>query len=174
MQILGGLVNKYDLMLGTGFSGDIKGVNFRGEFSYYYDTQMTPELKNTYVASLGVDYFFKNSIMLSVEGLYNRLPKNYATNLRTLYTTPVSPKYLSITEWTLCAQISYPFTPIVTGSFATISFINLPAFYLGPSIDYSVKNNLSLSVTLQSFIGNKKEMNPYSLLMGYVRLKWNF
>ena len=174
MQMLGGLVNKYDLMLGAGFSGDIKGVNLRGEFSYYYSTFITPELKNTYVASLGIDYIFKNSIMLSVEGLYNRLPKDYITNLRTLYTVPMSPKYLSITEWTVCAQISYPFTPIVTGRFAAMSFINLPAFYLGPSIDYSALNNLTLSAMVQTFIGNKKTMEPWGLLLGYLRLRWDF
>ena len=174
MQLLGGLVNKSDLILGTGFSGDIKSVNLRGEFSYYYSTLIMPELKNTFVASLGVDYIFKNSIMLSAEGLYNRLPKAYITNLGTLYTVPMSPKYLSITEWTVCARISYSFTPLVTGSFTAMSFINLPAFYAGPSVDYSARKNLTLSAMLQTFIGDKKEMNPYGLLMGYVRLKWDF
>jgi hypothetical protein len=174
LQMLGGMVDKYDLMLGTGFSSDIKGVNLRGEFSYYYSTTVTPELKNTFVASFGVDYYFKNSILLSVEGLYNRLPKNYITNFRTLYTVPMSPKYLSITEWTVCAQISFPFLPILTGSFAALSFINLPAFYLGPSLDFSALNNLTLSAMLQTFIGDKKTMEPQGMLIGYLRLKWNF
>jgi hypothetical protein len=173
LQMLGGLVNKYDLMLGTGFSGDIKGVNLRGEFSYYYSTLINPELKNSYVASLGVDYIFKNSIMLAIEGLYNRLPKNYAANLNTLYSVPMSPKYLSITEWTVCAQISYPFTPILTGRFAAMSFINLPAFYLAPSIDYSALNNLTLSVMVQFFTGGLKAENT-NMLLGYLRLKYNF
>jgi hypothetical protein len=173
MQLLGGLVNSSDLTLGTGFSGDIKGVNLRGEFSYYYSFLMNPNLKNTFVAALGVDYIFKNSIMLSVEGLYNRLPKSHAGNLNTLFTVPVSPKYLSITEWTVCAQISYPFTPIVTGRFAAMSFINLPAFYLGPSMDYSALKNLTLSAMVQFFTGGKKG-DTTNLLLGYLRLKYNF
>jgi hypothetical protein len=86
----------------------------------------------------------------------------------------MSSKYLSITEWTVCAQLSYPFTPIVTGRFAAMSFINLPAFYLGPSIDYSVLDNLTLSAMVQTFVGDKKKMNPQGLLMGYVRVKWDF
>ena len=174
VQMLGGMVNKYDLMVGSGFSGDIKGVNVRGEYSYYHSTHLLPELRHTNVASLGIDYIFKNAIMLSAEGLYNRLPPNYTSTLRTLYTVPMSPKFLSITEWTVCSQISYPFTPIVTGSFAAISFINLPAFYLGPSIEYSVKNNLTLSAMLQTFVGDKNTMTPSGLLLGYARLKYHF
>ena len=173
MQLLGGLVNSSDLTIGTGFSGDIKGINLRGEFSYYYSILTNPELKNTYLASLGVDYLFKNSLLLSVSGMYNRLPKGYASNLSTLLTVPMSPKYLSITEWTVCAQVSYPFTPILNGSFMAMSFIDLPVFYLGPSIDYSALKNLTLSATIQSFVGTKK-MQPSGLLLGYVRLKWNF
>jgi len=173
IQLLGGMVNKDDLMLGAGFSGDIKGVNLRGEFSYFYSTLINPELKNSYVASFGIDYIFKNSIMLAVEGLYNRLPKNYAADLNTLYTVPMSPKYLSITEWTVCTQISYPFTPIVTGRFAAMSFINLPAFYLAPSVDYSALNNLTLSAMVQFFTGGTKN-HPTNLLLGYLKLKYNF
>ena len=173
IQLLGGMVNKNDLMLGTGFSGDIKGVNLRGEFSYYCSILTAPELKNSFVASLGVDYIFKNSIMLSVEGLYNRLPKSYTANLYSLYTIPMSPKYLSITEWTVCAQISYPFTPIVTGRFAALSFINLPAFYLAPSVDCSILDNLTLSAMVQFFAGGSK-VKSVNLFLGYLRLKYNF
>jgi hypothetical protein len=173
MQLLGGLVNSSDLTIGTGFSGDIKGVNLRGEFSYYYATLTNSELKNTYLATIGVDYVFTNSIFLSVSGMYNRLPDNYLSNLTTLLTVPMSPKYLSITEWSVCAQISYPFNPLLTGSFTAMSFINSPLFYFGPSIDYSALKNLTLSAMVQTFVGAEKK-NPTGLLLGYLRLKWNF
>ena len=173
MQLFGGLVNSTDLTIGTGFSGDIKGVNLRGEFSYYYSTLTNPELKNTYLATIGVDYIFNNSLFLSVSGMYNRLPKDYLSNLTTLLTAPMSPKYLSITEWTVCAQISYPFNPLLTGSFTVMSFINSPIFYFGPSIDYSALKNLTLSAMVQAFVGVKKK-DPTNLLLGYLRLKWNF
>jgi hypothetical protein len=174
MQLFGGLVNSTDLTIGTGFSGDIKGVNLRGEFSYYYSTLTNPELRNTYLATIGVDYIFNNSLFLSVSGMYNRLPKDYLSNLTTLLTAPMSPKYLSITEWTVCAQISYPFNPLLTGNFTVMSFINSPIFYFGPSIDYSALKNLTLSAMTQFFVGDKKTMNPQGLLMGYVRLRYDF
>ena len=173
IQLLGGMVNKDDLMFGTGFSGDIKDVNLRGEFSYYYSTVNMPELRNSYVASFGIDYVFKNSIMLAIEGLYNRLPKNHVANFNTLYTVPMSPKDLSITDWTICAQISYPFIPILTGRFTTISFINLPAFYFGPSVDYSALDNLTLSVMAQFFTESSKNQLT-NMFLGYLRLKYNF
>jgi len=172
MQLFGGLVNSTDLTIGTGFSGDIKGVNLRGEFSYYYSTLTNPELKNTYLATIGVDYIFNNSLFLSVSGMYNRLPKDYLSNLTTLLTAPMSPKYLSITEWTVCAQISYPFNPLLTGSFTVMSFINSPIFYFGPSIDYSALKNLTLSAMVQAFTGFSSQSS--NMILGYLRLKYNF
>ena len=173
LQLLGGLVNSADLTIGTAFSGDIKGVNLRGEFSYYHSILAHPELKNTYLATIGVDYIFNNSLFLSVSGMYNRLPKDSLSNLNTLLTTPMSPKYLSITEWTVCAEISYPFIPIVTGSFTIMSFINSPLFYFGPSIDYSALNNLTLSATAQIFTSFSKAKSS-NMILGYLRLKYNF
>lgn len=173
IQFLSGVVNSEDFMIGTGLSGDIKGVNLRGEFSYYYTFTKNAKLKNTYVATLGLDYIFSNSIMISFTGLYNRLPENYTSNFYYLFSVPSSPKYLAVTEWTATAQISYPFSPILNGSFAAICFITLPAFYIGPSIDWSITKDLSLSSMVQYFIGNKK-MQPQDVMMGYARLKWNF
>jgi len=173
IQLLGGLVNTEDLMLGIGFSSDIKSVNLRGEFSYYYSLLSNADIKNTYVATIGADYIFSNSIMLSVSVLYNRMPKNYKSNLETLLSVPASPKYLSITEWTVIGQISYPFSPIVNGGIAALCFVNLPAFYVGPNIEWSITDALTLSAMIQDFIGTKK-MQPTNLLIGYLRLKWNF
>ena len=173
IQILGGLVNNDDLMLGTGFSGDIKGVNMRGEFSSYRSISETSELKNTFLASLGVDYLFKNSLFLSVSGMYNRLSDNYSSNLTDLLNAPMSPKYLSITEWTACVQLSYPFTPLLNGSFMLMSFIDSPIFYFGPSIDFSVLNNLALSAMIQSFT-DCSNTAPSNMILGYFRLKYNF
>jgi len=173
MQLLGGLVNSSDLTIGTGFSGDIKGVNLRGEFSYYYSIETNPELKNTYLATIGVDYLFNNSLFLSVSGMYNRLPDNYFGNLTTLLVAPMSQKYLSITEWTLCAQVSYPFNPLVNGSFTVMSFINSPLFYFGPSVDYSALKNLTVSAMVQAFTGFSSTKSS-NMILGYLRLKYNF
>ena len=173
VQALGGIVNKFDRVVGAGFSGEAGGVNLRGEASFFHATQADAQQKNTLVASIGVDYFFKNSLMLTGAVLYNQQPDGSSDNFMSLYNSPLSPKQLSITDWTVCVQTSYPITPLFTGGLAVVSFINLPAFYFGPSVDYSLSDNLTFSAMIQIFTGGSKESSS-TLGMGYLRLKYHF
>ena len=173
IQALGGVVNEYDRVIGAGFSGAAGGVNLRGEASFFHSIQTEATMKNTLVASLGADYIFKNSLSLSGTVLYNQQPAGSSGNFLSLYNAPLSPKQLSITDWTACVQASYPITPLFTGGLAVVSFVDFPAFYLGPSMDYSLSNNLTLSAMVQLFTGGSKTAS-YNLALGYLRLKYNF
>ena len=173
IQALGGLVNRYDAVIGAGFSGEAGGVNLRGEASFFHSTQSDIPQKNTLVTSFGADYVFKNSMMLSTTLLYNQQPDGSSNSFLSLYNTPLSPKLLSITDWTASAQVSYPVTPLFTGGLAVVSFINLPAFYFGPSADYSLSDNLTLSAMVQFFTGGSKTQAS-NMLLGYLRLKYHF
>ncbi|MCL1938637.1 MAG: hypothetical protein FWF52_09620 [Candidatus Azobacteroides sp.] len=173
MQVLGGIVNQYDRVIGAGFSGEASGVNLRGEASFFHSTQTGASLKNTLVTSLGADYTFKNSLMLSGTVLYNQQALGSSGNFLLLYQTPITPRQLSITDWTACVQASYSFTPLLTGGLAVVSFVNLPAFYLGPSVDYSLSNNLTFSAMIQ-FFADASTTSLSNLALGYLRLKYNF
>jgi hypothetical protein len=105
--------------------------------------------------------------------LYNQQPKNSHSNFLSLYNVPLSPQMLSITDWTACVQVTYPFTPLLNGGMAVVSFIDLPAFYFGPSLDYSVLNNLTLSTMIQLCVSGSKTSTA-NLGLGYLRLKYNF
>jgi len=172
VQAIGGIVNRYDAVVGAGFSGEAGGVNLRGEASFFHNTQKDASTKNTLVTSLGADYIFTNSLSLTGTVLYNQQPTGNSGNFMSLYNVPITPKLLSITEWTACAQASYPITPLFTGGLAVVSFINLPAFYFGPSADYSLSDNLTFSAMVQFFTGGSKEAS--NLALGYLRLKYNF
>jgi hypothetical protein len=173
VQALGGIVNRYDAVVGAGFSGEAGGINLRGEASFFRSTQADALTKNTLVTSLGADYICKNSLSLSGTILYNQQPTGSSSNFLSLYNVPLTPKLLSITDWTVCAQVSYPITPLFTGGLAVVSFIDLPAFYFGPSADYSLSNNLTFSAMVQVFTGDSKTTSS-NLLLGYLRLKYNF
>jgi len=173
VQALGGIVNRYDEVAGVGFSGEVKGVNLRGEASFFHSTQKQALMRNTLVASFGADYIFKNSLSLSGTVLYNQQPAGNSGNFLSLYNTPLTPRQLSITDWTACVQASYPLTPLLTGGLALVSFVDLPAFYFGPSVDYSLSNNLTFSAMVQLFTGGSK-LASSNLALGYLRLKYNF
>ncbi len=172
-QALTGIVNNEDFLFGGGFSGELKGINLRGEFSYYIPYSNKVLIKsNTLISSFGLDYFFSNSISLSGEVLYNQNASTNSNSFFLLLNSPTSSKYLSISNWTAVSQISYPFTPIFTGSLAAISFINIPALYFGPSIECSISDDLSLSTMIQTFISGENKSN--NLIFGYLRLKYYF
>ena len=173
IQALGGVVNQYDAVIDAGFSGEAGGINLRGETSFFHSTQADVPLKNTLIVSLVADYIFKNSLSLSGTILYNQQPADYSSNFLSLYNAPLSPKNLSITDWTVCAQTSYPTTPLLTGGLAVVSFVCLPAFYFGPSADYFLSNNITFSAMIQVFTGGSKAETS-NLGLGYLRLKYNF
>jgi len=173
VQALGGIVNEYDRVIGAGFSGEAGGVNLRGEASFFRTVQKNLPSENTLVASFGADYTLKNSLSLMGTVLYNQQSTGRSSDFMSLYNTPLSPKMLSISDWTICAQASYPITPLLTTGLTVVSFADYPALYFGPSADYSLSDNLTLSVMVQYFLGGSKG-GTSDLTLGYLRLKYNF
>ncbi len=171
IQYLAGVVNGSTMVFGGGFSGEVGGVNLRGECSSFYDTK---QRENTVLVAIGADYVFKNSLSLGGEILYNQQHRQENGSIMELYDTPITPSFLSIASWTASVRLSYPFTPIFTGGISAMSFIDIPIFYFGPSADISLSNNLSLSIMVQLFVAGKTMLQPSSMGVGYLRLKYNF
>jgi hypothetical protein len=90
--------------------------------------------------------------MLQLEGLYSGFAKemNMYSFLQ-FYSGALDVKNLAFTEWSIFGSLSYPFTPLINGSFASMWFPEWKGVYLGPSFDFSLKNNLQLSLIFQYF-----------------------
>lgn len=171
-QILGGWVQE-DMVVGVGWAGDIQGAGFRGEISWF--TPRKGDDDDVCVASLSADYSFQNNLYLHAGGLFNSSGQN--TNVGSLDFLGAgerSPKQLSQGKYALFGQISYPITPLWN---STISSIVNPAdgsIYLGPSLSYSILENIDLMLMGQLFTGN--ENTEYGDLGQaiYLRAKWSF
>jgi hypothetical protein len=131
------------------------------------------------MASTGFDYTFSNSLWIQVEGLYSAFAKNLDIyNFLQFYSGSLDVKNLGFTEWSFFASLSYPFTPLFNGGFAAIFYPEWKGFYLGPSIDISINDNLGLSLIVQYFSaefdnpsgGNSRENNTF----GFLKFKWSF
>jgi hypothetical protein len=173
-QTLGGWVGK-DFVLGGGWAGDIKGGGFRGEFSYFIPREKDNGSEEAFVASVSGDYTMKNSLYLHTGILFN---SNGATgkagSTRGVFDQNLTAKMLSMGMFNLFGQISYPFTPLLSGYFSTIINPCDGSSYLGPSIIYSLTNNLELMVTGQLFLGQSgTEYGDYGRFF-YGRVKWSF
>lgn len=174
LQFLGGVVDGQDLILGAGWSGNILGASFRGEFSYFHPTQEFADTSGLFSISLGGDYTFRNSLVIQAEMLYQSSKKSLLTNFAGYYNMTLSPKKLSFTDFSLMIQGNYPITPLVNISAAIMYFPEIDGYYIGPSLAWSVMENMEFSVIIQSFTGKFTRERNDCLNMGFMRLKWNF
>lgn len=172
-QFLSGWAGK-DFVLGGGWAGDIKGGGFRGEFSYFVPLQKDNGSEEAFVASISGDYTLANSIYLHTGILYNSNGVLGPAGGRTFFDTNLSAKMLSSGMFNLFGQISYPFTPLLSGNFSSMINPSDGSSFLGPSLSYSLGNNLELMVNGQLFLGKTgTEYGEFGKAL-YGRIKWAF
>ena len=174
IQLLGGILNSEDLVMGLGWSGNIKNIAFRGEMSYFHPYRDYSDTTGLIYLSVGLDYLFSNSLYLQFETFYQQMPAGYnIENFMEFYSGPLSVKNLSFTRYNLFAQASYPISPLLNGTLAVMYFPEIAGFYLGPSAGYSLTDNLEFSLYLQLFsgkFGNKRQ----NFNLAFMRFKYNF
>ncbi len=178
-QILAAYFENSELTLGGGWSGSIKNLDFKAEFSYLRPVDNMSDTSGQFISSVYLGYMFANSLNLQFEFLYTDIPADGITNFYQYYYQPLSVKTLSFTEYNVFGQITYPLTPLLNASFAGMYYPKIKGYYLGPSIDYSFTDNLYMSFVVQTFSGETpnpqtgiKERNNASFM--FIRLKWNF
>lgn len=174
IQFLGGLVGK-DFVLGGGWSGDVKGAAFRGEATWFI-----PRDKNdvdnfeSFVASVSGDYTFRNSFYVHAAVLFNSHGTTADAGGRSFLASDISAKMLSLGRYQLFGQLSYPFTPLLSGNFAAMLNPSDGSSYLGPSLSYSLGDNWEIMLTGQLFLGREgTEYGDYGQAI-FGRLKWAF
>jgi hypothetical protein len=172
-QFIGGWMPE-DFVLGGGWMGDIKGGGFRGEVSWFVPKEKNSTSEEALVATVSGDYTFKNSLYAHAAVLYNSLGVTGKAGAREFFDQNISAKRLSPARCNVFGQLSYPFTPLFSGSFSGMLNPSDGSSFLGPSFTYSLGNNLELMATGQLFFGD--EGTEYGELGKaiYGRLKWAF
>jgi hypothetical protein len=172
-QILGGWMGK-DFVLGGGWSGNIKGGGFRGEVSWFIPRESDNGSYEAVVASISGDYFLKNSMYLHAGVLYNSYGTTGDAGGRSFFAPDISAKMLSFGRYNLFGQISYPITPLFSGSFSSMLNPCDGSFFIGPTLTYSLSNNWELMVNGQLFFGDSgTEYGDYGQAI-YGRVRWSF
>jgi hypothetical protein len=144
-------------------------LNLRSELSYFHPVKNYADTSGIIAFSVGADYIFSNSLMLQTEVLYNNVSSNNGGGLMAMYAAPLSAKNLSISNWNVFANVSYPLTPRLNGSLSGMYFVDIKSCYAGLSLDYSVIENLDFSLHWQYFKSSDLGAN-----LGFVRIKYSF
>ncbi len=174
IQFLAGQV-KTDLVLGTGWSGDIKGGGFRGEISYFHNKDSLSSPVGQLVAALSGDYTFHNSTYVHMAFIYNSKGATKAPGfINPTIIRETSAKYLTLSRLNLFGQVSYPLSPLWRADVASIVNPFDKSFFISPAVSYSLADNLELFMIAQIFSGDSGTEYGGIGTLFYLRMKWSF
>ena len=172
IQFLAGYTNSEDLIAGAGWSGAIGSVSFRGEASWFQPARHFSDTTGTGLFTIGFDRVSKNNSMAQIQIMYC----NNAVDLSsfgTLYYGSLSAKDLAFSEFSAFGLFSYPITPLLIATVSAMWFPDLKGYFAGPSLDYSLAENVDFSLFWQHFKG-KIEDERSRINLGFLRVKFSF
>lgn len=179
VQLMSGLIKERDYIVGAGWEGNIGSVAFRGEASYVRAKENFSDTTGLVIACVSADYMFSNQLMIQFEFLYNQQTSNSGADFYSFYNEPASVKNLSFTEYNFFLNLSYPVTPLLNLTLSGMYYPKISGMFVGPSVSYSLKDNLDFSFFLQTFSG--KFPNPLTgnisrqnFTLAFLRLKYSF
>jgi hypothetical protein len=172
IQFLAGLMNSEDVVIGAGWSGAIGSISFRGEGTWFDPYEDFPGDESIVIVTSGIDKVFKNNSIAQIQLMYCNEPVdiNY---FNSFYSGNFSSKQLAFSEFTAFGQFTWAATPLLNLAIAAMWFPDLEGYFAGPSMDYSLSENLDFSLIWQHFDalmdGEKTRLN-----LGFLRLKYSF
>lgn len=172
IQFLAGFVNSEDVVIGTGWSGAIGSISFRGEGSWFQPYEEFPNSLGDILLTAGFDKIFKDNSIAQIQFMYCNNPLELI-NLTGFYSVNLSAKNLAFSEFSAFGQFTWAVNPLLNLSLSGMWFPDLDGFFAGPSMNYSLAENLDFSLIWQHFNstigGVRNKMN-----LGFLRLKYSF
>ncbi|MCB2197398.1 MAG: hypothetical protein KQH79_16180 [Bacteroidetes bacterium] len=175
IQVIGGIMDTTDYVVGAGWSGSIWDFGFNGEASYFHPQENFSDSTGIVIINVGLSYMFSNSLNITFEGNYNGyFEKLNLNSFDDLYFMPLSVKTTSYSKFSWFGQVSYPIHPLLNATVAAMYFPSLgDGYFLMPSLAYSVSNNFECSLYGQRFEG--KFGGQYDkMTMLFLRFRYSF
>jgi len=170
-QFLLGWANN-DLVLGAGWAGAIKEVGFKGEASYFINTDGIEE--NVFAATLSFDYAFTNGTFIASGLLYN-YQGGSSSGSANIFSFELSARNLYPFEWSIFNAVNYSFTPLLSSGLSVIySPVQPHLLFLNPIVTYSLSQNIDIDLIGQLIFqkGNEKYRSPTQVV--YLRGKFSW
>jgi hypothetical protein len=170
IQIIGG---KYfqDIALGLGWAGNLKNASFKGEMTYFEPIDTG---NSTYIASVSIDGSIPGNWYITVSSLFNSQGTNDLNLLSSLTTNSnaLSVKTLMPNKYSLFLSGAKQLGDLVSLNVAGIYAVDLNGLFLMPSLSYSIRDDLDLSLVGQSyFVKAGSISNPINSI--FLRFKWS-
>lgn len=173
VQLLGGVYHD-DWTAGAGWAGNIKGVGFKGEMTYYFPR--TDLGSTNFLFSPSADYSFGNQLYIQLGYLFNQEGSESTLGLLGISGGQVlEAKNLFPFRSSFFTQLSYPLHPLWTADLSGIWTSSGAAAILIPSIRYNWKQNVDFLLLSQLFMGNNvKDEFDFLTASVFARVSYSF
>ena len=169
-QVLAGVTDNHTV-LGGGWAGNLGKASFKGETAWFYP--LDDSLNSSYALALGLDYTFPNQMYLNAAALYNSSGST-GKSAADLFAFELSARNLYPYKYSVLAQLSYPFSPLLNGALVVVySPGGAHAMFLNPVLTASIAANWDVEVVAQVLF-QKEEKYGSPVQAGYLRVKWSF
>ncbi len=172
VQLFSGIYRQ-DIAIGGGWAGNISEAGFKGEISYFTANRQHTDTAAV-VASVSLDYAFKDGVYVLFSGLYNGLGTDSTLDITRVAAEALSAKNIFPFKYTVFGEVSYSFTPILKAMFGAMYSPTGNSVVLLPTITYSMADNWMLDLVGQSFLSAQN--GNYGSLGNsiFLRIKWSF
>lgn len=172
IQFLAGYSNSSDIVAGAGWSGSIGSLSFRGEGTWFHPVRSFSDTSGTSIITAGIDKIFSNNSTLQFQLMYCNNPLDLK-NFTSLYTGNLTAKDLAFSEFSAFGQFSWAATPLLNLGLSAMWFPDLSGYFTGPSIDFSMAENVDFSLIWQHFRGEMSGIRSRINLV-FLRFKYSF
>jgi len=171
-QFLAGFVNSEDLVIGAGWSGAFGSTSFRGEGSWFQPADNFSDTTGTALFTISFDRSLSNNGMVQIQAMYCNNPIDF-DSFESFYDGNLSARDLAFSEFNLFGSISLPLTPLFNLGVSAIWYPGLNGYFAGPSIDWSLSQNVDLSFIWQHF-ESRPQADNLKINLGFLRFKYSF
>ena len=175
IQFIAGLYQNDDMVIGSGWSGNLFKGAFRGELSYFHPLQRVSDTLGVALVSLGYDYTLKNSLMLQFEYLFSSgVDPDIDFNMMAFYNQRLNAKNLGFFRHTIFGTLAYPINPLMSIAIAGMYSPTNNFTFIGPSFTVSLSNNFELNLNVQSFFSDLPDNENGKGTYAFLRGRWSF
>jgi len=172
IQVLGGYMDGSDLVAGAGWSGSLLKSSFRGEATWFKPLKNFRDTSGVFITTAGLDRVLSDNSVFQIQLMYCTSPTDLS-NFFSLYSGTLSVKNLAFSEFSAFGSFTWAATPLLNIGSSVMWFPDLEGYFAGPSLDFSMAENVDLTLLWQhfrgKFAGEKSRIN-----LVFVRIKYSF
>jgi hypothetical protein len=171
-QFLAGYYDDTDIVLGTGWSGQLGSLSFRGEASLFHPVEDFPVKNGVLVLTSSLEKIFSDNSLAQLQVMYCNRPVKTG-NFGLFYNSDISARDMAFSEFTGFGQFTWAVTPLVSLGTGVMWMPDIKGYFAGPSLSYSIAENIDFSFIWQYF--NSEISGPrQDINLCFLKLKYSF